>query len=202
MLDINDKLPLLPSSFYDRVDRDVLRTFCHKAARYHLPTIETIDHLNHLLKPYDKADVLEIGAGAGDLGYHLGIRMTDNYCQVWPDVKTYYETLGQPIIQYGKDVERLDALEAVKKYKPKVVIGAWVTQWVDPNKPPDRKGSMYGIKEDQLIELVDMYILIGAEEIHNTKVILDKPHEKIDAPFVKSRRTDNKIWIWRRSEAK
>lgn len=201
MLNINE-LALLPCSAYDSMDKDTYRIFCHMSARYLIPTTELIEFLTEFLEPYKKEDILEIGAGCGDLGRNLGIRMTDNFCQSWPDVKAYYERLEQPVIKYGLDVEEIDAIEAVKKYKPKVVIGAWVTQWIDPDKPPERPGSIHGIKENEILDLVDMYMVIGAEEIHKRKYIMDRPHEAITIPFIRSRTTyknnDDRIYIWRK----
>lgn len=192
-------LPELPTSYdYDRIPFQELRMYCHTQAKYLLVTKELIDFLKILIK--DKT-AIEIGAGCGDLGKHLNIPMTDNHCQTWPDVKQYYQATEQPTITYGSKVERIDALEAVKKYKPDIVIGAWVTQWISPDiPPPPGGGSVYGIKEDEILRLVDAYVVIGAEEIHKHKDILKYPHTKLDAPFVRSRRTDNKIWIFPRVE--
>lgn len=192
MFNPDGTLPIRPCAYYDNQTK--LKLLCHHNARYLVPTVELIE----FLKPYVDESTIEIGAGCGDLGRSLGIKMTDSYVQWEPEVISYYERLGQPIIQYGADVEKIDAISAIKKYNPKTVIGGWVTQWVDPDKPVTRPGSMYGIKETELLEMVDTYILIGAEHIHMHKYIMEIPHETIDAPFVRSRRKDNKIWIWRR----
>lgn len=184
------------ASDYDQIPFEELRMFCHFNARYLLPTVELIEFLKEQI---DDKSAIEVGAGCGDLGTHLGIKMTDNYCQEWPDVKEFYKAIKQPTIKYGENVEKIDVIDAIIKYKPDIIIGAWVTQWIDPNIPPPiGGGSIYGIKEDKLLELVNTYILIGAEEIHKHKAIMKKPHTKIDAPFVRSRRKDNKIWIWKK----
>jgi len=195
LLDANGNLKLLKFSDYDQFPDEDLRLFCHFHARYLLPTIELIDFLKEKI---NSRNTIEIGAGSGDLGRNLNIKMTDNYCQEWPEVKTWYETIKQPIVKYGKDVEKLDALEAIEKYKPEVVIGAWVTQWIDPKlPPPPGGGSIYWIKEDKVLETTDIYIVIGADEIHKNKFILKAPHETINAlDFVRSRRKDNVIYIW------
>lgn len=193
------KLPELPTTAdYDKIPFKVLRLYCHHEAKYLLVTKELVDFLKNTI---GDRTAIEIGAGCGDLGKHLNIPMTDNYCQTWPDVKLLYLTTGQPTINYGPTVERLDALEAINRYKPQVVVGAWLTQWISPDLPPPPEGgSVYGIKEEEIIRLVDTYIIIGAEEIHKNKKIMRYPHTKIDAPFVRSRRTDNKIWIFPRVE--
>ena len=190
----DNKLKLLPCGYYDKLDSSNLRIFCHIYARYGLPTVELID----FLKPYlQNQKTIEIGAGSGDLGHHLNVTMTDNYNQEMPDVKAYYDACKQPVIKYGTDVEKLEALEAVDKHKPDVVVGCWVTHWIDPNLPPPiGGGNIYGIKEEEVIKRVKTYILIGAKEIHKHKTIMNIPHKEIEAPFVRSRRKDNFIWIW------
>lgn len=194
ILDANNKIKLLPASFYDQIPFYTIRLFCHYYARYGLPTLELVEWLKDKIKGLS---AIEIGAGAGDLGYHLGIPMTDSYCQEIPEVKEFYQISRQPTIQYGKDVERLDALQAIDKYKPDVVIASWVTQWIDPDlPPPPGGGNVYGVKEEELLKRVGSYIVIGAEEIHRHKTIMKIPHKTFDLPFVRSRRKDNRIWIW------
>lgn len=194
LLDERWGLKLCPASFYDSFNQERLRLFCHFAGRYGLPTYELIAWLRDFIG--DKK-AIEIGAGCGDLGRYLGIKMTDNYCQEWPIVKEQYRIMRQPTLVYGKDVERLDALEAIEKYNPDIVIGCWVTQWIDPNlPPPPGGGSIYGIKEEEILKSGKTYVVIGAEGIHGQKKLLKHSHKVIDAPFARSRRKDNKIWIW------
>src|ERR1700733_793994 len=190
LLDDHNNMIIKSCSDYDKYKKDELRLFCHFHARYLLPTLELIEFLDPLIK---KEDTLEIGAGCGDLGRNLGIRMTDNYCQEIPEVKLIYTLTSQPTIAYAKDVEKIDAIEAIKKYKPKNVIGAWVTQWADCDlSVPKGNGSIYGIKENEILDLVDNYILIGSEKIHGTKKIMTIPHETVNIDFVRSRCDDNK----------
>lgn len=194
----NGAIKLLPAEFYDRADWTALRLWCHKNARYGLPTIELVDWLK---KQIGNRKAIEIGAGSGDLCRHLGIIGTDNHMQEWPDVRLYYAATGQPVVKYGAWVERLDALEAVEKHKPDVVIGSWITHWIDPDLPvPPGGGNMYGVKEDEMLKLVDTYIMIGNLETHKAKPILNLPHEEFDFPWIKSRakeRNLNRIFVWR-----
>lgn len=190
-----DKIKLLKCADYDAFSPDVVRLFTHMTARYLLPTVELVDWLKDLI---GDRKAIEIGSGTGDLARFLGIPATDNYCQEWPEVKAYYALTGQPPVNYGKDVERLDALEAVEKYKPDVVLGSWVTQWIDPNLPyPDNGGSMHGVKESELLKKVLTYIVVGAEGIHGRKNILSQPHKVFNVERIaRSRRTDNRVWVW------
>ena len=196
MMGAPGKLKLLSCAEYDRFRAEDVRLYTHFAARYCLPTIELVAYLKTLIG--DKR-AIEIGSGHGDLARFLGIPATDNFCQDWPDVKAYYDAINQPRIKYGENVERLDALEAIEKYKPDIVIGAWVTQWIDPNMPPPPEGgSVYGVKEEELLKMAPVYVVIGAQAIHGGKKILRYPHECINAEsLVRSRRHDNRIWIWR-----
>jgi len=200
LLDNNGNLKILPAAFYVQLDPIELRVFCHIFARYGLPTIELVEFLKQYIG--DKS-AIEIGAGCGDLGKALGIPMTDNFCQDWPEIKALYETAQQPVIQYGQDVIRMEALDAVKHYKPDIVIGQWVTSWVDPNlPPPPGGGSMYGIKEDLLLKECKSYIVIGNRNVHGHKPIL-KTHSHTEIQnrggAIRSRANDqneNVVYIW------
>jgi len=199
LLDDNGNLKILPASFYEEQPAYDLRLFCHFFARYGLPTIELVEFLKRYI---GDRSAIEIGAGCGDLGRALGIPMTDNFCQEWPDVRAHYIACQQPIIQYGEDVIRMDALDAATTYKPDIIIGQWVTNWIDPNlPPPPGGGSMYGIKEDLLLEECKSYVVIGNRNVHGHKPILAKRHTEIQDRdrHVKSRAEDqsqNVIYIW------
>jgi len=197
LLDSNDHLKILPASAYDAIPQHELRLFCHFYARYGLPTKEMVEWLK---KHIGKKSAIEIGAGHGDLGRALGIPMTDNYCQTWPDVKEFYEAAEQPVIAYGEDVERLDALEAAQKYKPDIIIGQWVTHWIDPAlSVPVGGGSMYGVKEDLLLKECKTYIVLGNKNIHGHKPILKQKHAELKLPFIRSRASspkENVVYVW------
>ena len=119
LLDDNNLLKLLDAKAYDAISPDALRLWCNRYARYGLPTIELIEWLR---KRIAGRDAIEIGSGTGDLAHHLGIPATDNRMQEWPEIKSNYEMMGQPVIKYPDFVQKLDALDAVKQYKPDIVI--------------------------------------------------------------------------------
>lgn len=196
LLDESGKLRLYPASWYDSIPYEILRLFCHFYCRYFFPTVEAIEFLSKKIK--DK-NVIEIGAGCGDLGYHLGIPMTDNYQQTFSDVKAAYAKMGQPVINYGEDVIKMDALTAIEEFKPDYVIGAWITPWGDPKLPAPPEGcNIDGVKEEELLRRTG-YINIAAKSIHSHKSILRHPHRTIAPEFLRSRkqnRYDNVIWIW------
>jgi hypothetical protein len=192
----NGKLKLLAHADYDKFTRTELRIFCHYHARYGLPTIEAVDFIKNLIAG---RSAIEIGAGHGDLGYHLGIPMTDSKIQFRQDVRQIYERSGQPIIQYPEDVERLEALEAIQKYQPKVVIASWITQWIPEDVKPTSGGSIHGIKEDEMLDKIEQYIMIGNLKIHGDKKILAREHTIYRPLFIKSRASypeDDVIFAW------
>ena len=161
------KIEAAPYSELNRFSQNELSLFCHKHGVYQLPTNELIDFIR---KEIGERGSIEIGSGNGCIGRSLGIRMTDNKMQDLPHIKRYYEAMRQPTIRYGEDVEHLDAIGAVKKYRPEVVIGCWVTHLF---KEGMETGNAMGIEEEMLFELgVKKYIHIGNELTHRHKPIL------------------------------
>lgn len=174
------------------------RAFCHMHARYGIPTTELIDFLNTEI---NHQTVVEIGAGAGDLGHHLsylcGVTMTDSRQQEWSNIKKYYAAMHQPVIKYPADVKEFDALDAVKTLKPKIVIASWITPYAPHQMPYG--SNPYGIKEPEILELVDKFILIGNLDTHWDKPILKLKHEEYYFDWIVSRgknQENNRIWIW------
>ena len=106
--------------------------------------------------------------------------------QELPHYKTKYKRLQQPTVQYGDNVERLDASVAVKRYRPDVVIGAWVTHRYNP-KRHDAGGNEMGIVEEGIIKTCDAYIVIGNEGVHRDKSIWSLPHTIEYPPWLYSR---------------
>ena len=161
------KVQNLPYEELNKFSQQELSLFCHKYAIYQLPTQELIFFIR---KHIGGESAIEIGSGNGCMGRSIGIRMTDNKMQEIPEIKGYYELMGQPVIRYGEDVEHIDAISAVKKYHPKVVVASWVTH---KYKEGMQVGNSLGIEEELLFENgVEKYIHIGNENVHNQKPIL------------------------------
>lgn len=190
----NGKLNIFKYKDYEKYSFEDLRAFCHFYGRYGIPTFELI---NLLVALVGNRSAIEIGAGHGDLGFHFGIPMTDSKMQSKPHIKAFYQGMGQPSINYPDDVEELEAIDAIKKYKPKVVIASWVTTY---SKNQEIYGSCpYGVKENEILDLVDTYILIGCHSYHGDKPIMKLPHDEIYEPFILSRVKDqsqNRIYSW------
>lgn len=194
-------LKVHPASFYAAIPWDELRVWCHFRGVYSLPTHETVGWMRTFLQTHGNPSTLEVGAGRGWLGRALGLRMTDNYCQVWPSVALLYAAQGQPPTEYGPDVERIAALPAVKKYQPEAVFGCWVTQlWPKEVQAQPGGGSMHGIDEEDLLSRVKWYIVVGNDNVHGQKKIMKRPHEVVRADWLWPRAQDaskNAIYIWK-----
>lgn len=170
---------------------DELQYFCWRHGLYQLPTKELIDCLQSLISGVLPSDVMEIGAGAGQIGSHLGVRMTDSRLQDDPTIQAYYNIVKQPVMKYHPDVEKIDGNSAVLKYKPRVVIACWVT-----GKP---EGNYFGIDEEKIISQVDQYIFVGNKRTHHKKRFINSINgEGNYFDWLLSRAVDqseNRIWI-------
>lgn len=195
LLGPDNYLRLLPAACYDAIPWVDLRLWCHHHARYGLPTQELVAWL---LERIAGREAIEIGSGSGDLAHHLGIRATDNHQQEWPDVAALYAALRQPTIRYPDAVERLSAEDAIHRYRPQVVVACWITEWIDGDlPPPPQGGSIYGVKEEAILASGATYILIGNEAIHSRRPLMQRRHESLALPFVRSRgATGNRVYIW------
>lgn len=164
--------------------------FAWKHGLYQLPTIEFIEHLKlHMIGANVLlSDVIEIGAGAGQIGRHLGIRMTDSKLQEEPEIQAYYAAVGQPLIKYHPDVEKIDANSAVIKYQPKIVIGCWITEFPQ---------LIFGVKEPEMMKLINQYVFVGNRIPHTGKPLLEGRSSDY-YPWLVSRSfhpEENRIWI-------
>jgi hypothetical protein len=198
--DNSGSLVLHPAKVIKDLPWDDLRIWMHFKAVYGVPTQELIEFLK---KEIGDLPAIEIGSGCTGLGRFLSIKMTDAKIQN-KQAAIFYAAMNQPTIKYPRDVESLEALEAVDFYKPKVVVGSWITRWIDPNKPMPEDGfggNMFGVKEDILISKVDKYIHIGSEAIHSYKLKL-KPTRVLKPDWLVSRgsvRKDDVIYIWEKN---
>lgn len=176
------QLRVMPASFYAAFEQEVLSGFAVRHGLYNLVTQELVDCLRGLMI----GKTIEIGAGNGVMAGALGIIATDNRMQEWPHIKIHYENILQPCVRYGKNIVKLDALEAIHRYKPDTVIAAWVTHLYNPNRHTDG-GNAYGVDEKKLLKSVRRYIFIGNEQVHALKPIWKRPHVKQYHPWLYSR---------------
>lgn len=186
----NGLLQVLPADFYHKVEENELRYFMHQYGIYVLPTLELIEWLKfHISTP-----AIEIGCGNGAIGRELGIPITDSKLQERENVKTFYQLSKQPTISYPADVEQLDAISAIGKYKPTTVIGAFIT-----HKYNGHSGNMYGVVEGKILKLCKKYIHIGNKVTHHDKPILKHKHAEYYFDWLITRgvyQQENCIWVF------
>lgn len=172
VIDTNGLPKVMPAAFYADTTPDERSLLAWRHGLYLLPTHELVQRLRLLI---DGRNAIEIGSGNGVLAKALGIQATDNRMQEWPDIRAHYQLKGQPTVRYGDNVEQLDAVEAVSKYKPQVIIASWVTHRYDPSRP-ELGGNMYGVDEELLLYGCEEYIFVGNERVHQVKPLLSRRH--------------------------
>lgn len=188
----NGLLKVMPLSFYKALDENSLKLFMLNHGIYVIPTTELIDWLNENINE----TAIEIGAGLGTIARALQIPITDSRMQEFPDVKLIYNMGGQPTIKYPSDVEKLDYKEAIEKYKPKTVIGCFITH---KHKSGMSTGNMYGVEEEYILKNVQRYINIGNLQTHKDKPILKEKSTEYNFDWLITRSNDqslNRIWVY------
>jgi len=182
VMDDRGRMRVLPMAFWQGTTVDERALFGHTHGIYGFPTIELVEYLRELI---GDRSAIEIGAGHGVLAEALGIPATDNKMQNRLPWRRIYELTGQPPVRYGRNVTALDAAAAIRRHRPEVVIGSWVTHRYDPRRHW-AGGNEIGVDEAVIVAVAD-YVSIGNEEVHAAKAIWDLPHTKLHAPFVFSR---------------
>ena len=193
ILDSEGKLIIKPYSFYQGIDANELKYFMVENAIYVMPTQELIDWL----KANIVGKAIEIGAGNGAIARTLNIPITDSRMQERPEIKWYYETvIKQAPIKYHNDIEKLDAIEAIDKYKPDTIIGAFITHKFEESIG---SGNAYGVKEEIILQKVKRYINIGNKITHKEKPILKTEHKEYYFEWLITRGADqsqNAIFVF------
>lgn len=183
-LDGDGRLKVLPAAYWAGTTPDERALFGVNHGLYSFPTVELVEHLREVI---GDRKAIEIGAGHGVLADALGIVATDNFQQRMPKYRAHYEqALRQPIVSYGPNVEDLDAKQAVRRYRPQVVIGCWVTHKYDP-KRHFAGGNEIGVDENELLRQVETYVVVGNQKVHRHKAIWAVPHEIEHPDWVYSR---------------
>ncbi len=186
----------VPYEEISKFSQNAISIFCVKYGIYQVPTTELIKFLESEIA--DKESTIEIGAGNGCIGRALGIRMTDNKMQLWPEIQELYSNLQQPVVKYGNDVEEIDANTAVIKYRPHTVIGSWITEkWQEGMQ----YGNQWGPQEYKMFsDGVEKYIMIGNHKTHGKKKLLKiMSFRKYKFPWLISRslgKDDNIIYVF------
>jgi hypothetical protein len=164
------RIKVLPSAVLAKIPIDLLQWYCVTHGVYGIPSVELIEHLRELLPPEDS---IEIGAGNGVFGRALGLRMTDSFQQLSVEGRAadMLRHAQQVPVQYGSDVEKLDALAAIRTYKPKHVFGSWVTHKYRPERH-ELGGNEEGIDDLAVCRKIETYVVYGNDKVHFAKTKL------------------------------
>lgn len=196
----NGRLKTVPAALLRETTQEERALFCVRHGLYGLVTTELVAFLRELI---GSRTAIEIGAGHGTLAAALGIPATDNRMQEWPEIKEHYQALRQTVVPYGAEVVELDAAKAIAEYKPQVVVASWVTHLYDAGRH-EAGGNMYGVREEDVIDSVETYVVIGNEQVHRGKSIWSLPHEKLTPDWLFSRASNGSpdfVCIWQRRPA-
>lgn len=205
VIDRNGLPRLVPAEFYDQFSIHQLRLFGAKTGLYVFPTYELKAFLREEI---GERKALEIGAGNGVMALELGAIATDDYQQapdyrpdpkhaiLWQQFMEAIARTGNSPVKYGPNVIRQEAMSAVVKHKPDVTYGLFVTHRRGLLGEGD--GNVMGIEEHKIMKR-SRYIMVGNEQTHAGKPILQLPHRTIELPGLVTRAADqslNRVWIW------
>jgi hypothetical protein len=195
-LDATGRLRVLPAAYWATTTSVERALLGHLHGLYSFPTVELVEHLRTVI---GGRSAIEIGAGHGVLAEALDIPATDSRQQEKSPYRDFYATTGQPPVPYGANVIDCHASRAVRRYRPQVVIGCWVTHKYDQSRA-DAGGNEQGVDEEDILSNCETYIVVGNDRVHRTKKIWCRPHQIEHPPFVYSRArngTPDFIATWR-----
>lgn len=187
------RMRILPASVWRSLDWNAVRLVLHNTGTYVVPTEELLDYLDELIGDYK---TIEIAAGNGWIGRELDIPLTDSCLQRDNKVVALsYKMMEQPTIHYPKDIIKLEASAAVRRFKPHTVLGCFAThKWRDDVQ----QGNCWGIDFEDIYAHVQRIILVGNIKIHGYNPLMELPHQTIELPGLITRCNDdlNRIFIW------
>jgi hypothetical protein len=93
----------------------------------------------------------------------------------------------------------VDANAAVRRFRPDVVIGCWVTHRYDPGRHT-AGGNEAGIDEEDVLEHCSAYVVVGNQRVHEGKKIWKRKHTIEYPEWVYSRAMNGSpdfVAVWR-----
>ncbi|QQX80820.1 hypothetical protein JK628_02810 [Shewanella sp. KX20019] len=211
LLDNNGQPQVLPAAFVNSFDRNTFRKFMAEQGLYVYPTEELCEWMReNVIKVFGPNNIIEIGAGNGVLSKALGVRATDNYSQasdykpvskyreLWEQGRESMALTGNKPVNYGENVFRIEAIEAVKRFKPTCVIGCFITDMYR-QEHHDRGGNVFGVDEVKMKKRVNQYVMVGNLKTHAKKLMLDGDHEELKIPGIITRAEFpelDRIFVW------
>lgn len=183
----------------DSIER---RVWAHNNSVYQFVSKEMISWLKEFI---GTRSAIEICAGNGAIGRHLGIPTTDNYFYMSSKGMEYCQQKGERPVRPGADVINMEAVEAVEFERPKVVIGAFVPPQYKHMYGSSSSGVSWGVDEERLLRTVQTYILLGNMETHMNRRIFCSTHKEYTPPWQVTRCENqllNRMWIWDKRDFK
>jgi len=194
---LNEKGLIEPISIAElkKFKPELVLLFMHEQGIYTFPTTELIEQLRLLIKP---SKTIEIGSGIGSIGRALNIPTTDSREQEQPQIIEHFKILKQVPITYPDDIERLEASEAIEKYKPECVLGCYITHAYDI---VTGTGKHNAVSEYDILRKGIRYINVGNKITHKHKPLLMITHLELNfgSDIMFNRAVDqsqNYIKIW------
>lgn len=195
-LDESGRLRVLPAAFWAGTTAQERALFGHRHGLYSFPTKELVEHLRELI---GGRPAIEIGAGHGVLAQALGITATDSLQHGKEPYRAMILAAGQQTVPYGPNVVECHASQAVRRFRPQVVVGCWVTHRYERDRH-EHGGNEVGVDEPDILAHCDTYVLVGNEQVHAGKKIWDRRHTIDYPPWLYSRAmnpTREFIAVWR-----
>lgn len=189
------RLRIRAAEYWKSTTQEERAVFGTRHGIYSFPTVELLQYLYRFI---GGRRAIEIGAGNGTLAANLGIPATDSRQQEEPKYRRVYKALGQAIVPYGPNIIKMDAHQAVRHYRPEVVIACWVTHKWDPARP-EREGNEVGVDEVDVLNNCGTYVFIGNKHVHRDSALWELPHTIEYPPWLYSRKVNDSpdfIGIW------
>lgn len=183
VLDEQGRLRILPAAYWATTTAAQRSKFGLLHGIYSFPTTELVEYLRTVI---DGRSTIEIGSGNGVLAEALGITATDSHQQEKEPYRSRIIADGQQPVRYGPNVVECDAVRAVRRFKPEVVIACWVTHKYLRSRD-QAGGNSAGVVEEDIIGGCGTYVFVGNEGVHEHKSIWSLPHEIEYPPWVYSR---------------
>lgn len=183
VLDEQGRFRILPAAYWSTTTTAERARFGNQHGIYSFPTDELVEHLKNVI---GERSAIEIGSGNGVLAEALDIPATDNRMQEMTKYAKIYAREKQKPVSYGPNVIKCPAHEAVRRFKPQVVIGCWVTHLYDPMRHW-AGGNEIGVDEEDILRNCEEYVFVGNTAVHKPKKIWKYEHEIEHPSFVYSR---------------
>lgn len=194
LTDENGETKILPAEEWLRWGKNNLGAYLSYYNLWTVPTLELCDILDDEIGDLSG---IEICAGLGIISKELNIKATDSYLKVSEE---YINAIGQTEqMHYPSYVEKIEASEAVDKYKPECVLGCYaVPRWSEERAKQyylatgkELHGSIKGVDYDYILPKIKKLILVGHKELYCQHPFFKRKHRIIVNKNVLTRHSVN-----------